>query len=359
MSPNTIVNGINQLIQTRLLPTVSRKWQPQFEFGIRAYSLRAFHSATSNARQVVPNANTAARKSERLLANIRLVDQLGITFDSLGLIKPSSYINCDHSDMNGLTAFVGAVQTRKGRALPCLVEATYSDRLPGTATAFKRKQALRKARAKERKSLSFTDHYINALSDLYDRLGFWPRLVFDRGFGNRSLITHLKEAGAVFYIRLKAGRYVELVNSDTGEVTRLTVQQLTNNDAEIELFGMTLRVVRSPRNRCSKEPWHILTNDQASSRDKIIRIYYHRFEIEETFRDIKHIFELRRTRLNKPSSLRAILWLVTLGIALFYIVTKPTKQTILRLPKKKQTSWLRQSYEQLQCVTSLVLWGGR
>jgi glucan phosphoethanolaminetransferase (alkaline phosphatase superfamily) len=37
---------------------------------------------------------------------------------------------------------------------------------------------------------------------------------------------------------------------------------------------------------------------------------------------MKHIFELKRTRLNKPISLKVILWLVSIGIALLYLVTK-------------------------------------
>lgn len=95
-----------------------------------------------------------------------------------------------------------------------------------------------------------------------------------------------------------------------------------------------------------------------SGRNKIVKIYYHRFEIEETFKDMKHIFELKRTRLNKPLSLKFLLWFVSLGIALLYLVTKPTKQTTTNQYKtnpKKQTSWLRQAYEQLQQAYSLLL----
>ena len=114
-----------------------------------------------------------------------------------------------------------------------------------------------------------------------------------------------------------------------------------------------MRVIRSPKSRRAKEPWYILTNDFTSSRNKVVKVYYHRFEIEETFRDMKHIWELKRTRLNKPNSLKLILWLVSIGIALLYLAAKPTKQS----NPKKQTSWLRQAYEQLQQAYSLLLWG--
>ena len=114
MSSIHIVQDIHSLIQTHLIPAVPKKWQPQFQFGLRAYALQTFQSATSNARRVVVNPNTAARKSERLLANTRLANYLGKVFYTLRLVKPASYVNVDHSDMHGLTALVGAVQTRSG-----------------------------------------------------------------------------------------------------------------------------------------------------------------------------------------------------------------------------------------------------
>lgn len=125
----------------------------------------------------------------------------------------------------------------------------------------------------------------------------------------------------------------------------------------VRLFGLTLWVIRSPKSRRAPEPWYILTNDMASSQTKIVKIYYHRFEIEETFKDIKHIFEYKRTRLTKPNSLKILLWFVSIGIALLYIVTKPTRQDIRAINPKKQTSWLRQAYEQLQQAYGLFLWG--
>lgn len=301
---------------------------------------------------VLGNTHVAVRKSERLLANTRLAGHLATVFDSLGRVKPGSFVNIDHSDMNGLTALVGAIQTRNGRAIPCMVETTYSDRLPSLPDTPPRKQALRRARTADRQWQSFTGHTIDALQTMADRLGFWPKLVFDRSFGNESIVTHLSAEGATFYIRLKSGRFVEF----DGQLT--LVKQLKKHDAIIRLYGLPLRVVRSPKNRRATEPWYILTNDSTSSRNKIVSIYYHRFEIEETFKDMKHIFELKRTRLNKPSSLKVLLWFVSLGIALLYLETKPTKRNLHKPHPKKQTSWLRQAYEQLQQAYGQWLWGG-
>jgi hypothetical protein len=354
MSSLAIVRDTRTLIHNKLLTTIPKKWQPQLRFGLQAYGLQAFQSATGNARRVVANPNTAARRSERLLANSRLADQFGTLFDTLNLLKPSSFVAVDHSDMNGLAALVGAIQTRNGRAVPCFVETTYAHHIPanGSVRSTPRWQTLRAARAEERQYQSFTGHTIDALQNFADRLGFWPKLVFDRGFGNESLLRHLVAEGATFYVRLKAGRHVTL----DGE--RIEVKRLKNNDATVPLFGTTLRVVRSPRGRRSTEPWYILTNDRASSRTKIICIYYHRFEIEESFKDLKHTLEFRRTRLNKPSSLKIILWLMCLGIALLYVVTKPTRQATRQTHPKKRISWIRRALEQLHQAYGLVLWGG-
>ncbi len=351
MSPPNIVTGVRTLTQNSLLTNVPKRWTAQFTFGLQAYGLRAFQSAAGNARMVVANRHTAATKTDRLLANTGLADRFGAIFDSLGLVKPGSLVNVDHSDMHGLLALVAALQTRKGRALPCMVEATYASTIPA-ASGRPKWQKLRAAMAESRRTQSFTGHVIDSLQAMADRLGFWPKLVFDRGFGNESIVTHLAAEGAVFYIRLKAGRFVEF----DGQATE--VRRLSERDATVQLFGLTLRIIRSPKSRRAKEPWYILTNDFTSSRSKIVKIYYHRFEIEETFRDLKHIFELKRTRLNKPGSLKVILWLVCLGIALLYLVTKPTQQQTAHSNPKKQTSWLRQAYEQLQQACSQLLWGG-
>ena len=143
MSSQTIVRGVRTLIQNKLLPHVPVRWDKQVRFGLEAYALREFASATSNARMVVANPNTASSKARRLLGNMKLAKTLGVIFNGLGLVRPSSYVNIDHSDMNGLMVLAGAVQTRHGRALPCLLETTYSERLSGRNDELPRKRQLR------------------------------------------------------------------------------------------------------------------------------------------------------------------------------------------------------------------------
>jgi Transposase DDE domain len=341
MPPKDIVRDIRALVQNKLLPSVPTKWWPQLAFGLEAFALRPFQSAGSNARSVVANANTAASKTLRLLRNGKLAIQLGSVFDTLNLVRPGSFVNVDHSDLDGLTALVGAVQTRNGRAIPAFVETTYAHHIPSDSDK-PRWQKLRVAMVLARKTQSFTGHTIDALQALADRLGFWPKLVFDRGFGNESIVTHLQAEGAIFYIRLKAGRFVEF------DGQRVEVKDLGRRDNAIQLFGLTLRVIRTPKSRRHPEPWYILTNDMTSSRTKIAKIYYHRFEIEESFKDAKHLFELKRLSVIKPNSLKVVLWLVFLGIALLYAAAKPVKQRTKTSNPKKQCSWIRLAYEQFE-----------
>ena len=250
MSSVSIVRDARTLIQNKLLPAVKLKWLLQCSFGLEAFALCPFQSACSNARTVVANTSTADSKMVRLLRNDGLAHQLGHVFDQLGLVRSGSFVNVDHSDMNGLTALVGAIQTRNGRAIPCLVETTYAHSIP-TDSDKPRWQKLRAAMVLARKTQSFTGHTIDALQTMADRLGFWPKLVFDRGFGNESIVKHLAAKGAIFYIRVKAGRSVEY------DGQRIELKELGQRDNTVELFGLTLRVIRTPKSRRHPEPWYI------------------------------------------------------------------------------------------------------
>lgn len=109
---------------------------------------------------------------------------------------------------------------------------------------------------------------------------------------------------------------------------------------------MELRVVRSDDPE-DGEPWYILTSDLTSSKSQIIRIYYHRFEIEETFKDIKHVLGLETIRFMKPLSLKVVLWFASLAVILAYLVNSwaPTGRYCHH---KKRLSHYRRFFEHLQ-----------
>ena len=184
------------------------------------------------------------------------------------------------------------------------------------------------------------DQALAALEELTAALGFWPRLVFDRGFGGIRFIRKLVAHEAIFYIRLKADRLLELGG------TEYKALEIPANDMKITLGEMTLRVIRSDQPDDDGEPWLILTSDMTKSRRKIIRIYYHRFEIEETFKDLKHILGLKLTRLTKPLSLKILLWFASLKFILGYLAShNDPRYGTPRHPKKK-ISWTRRLTEE-------------
>jgi hypothetical protein len=275
----------------------------------------------------------------RLLDNAKLPAKLASIVADLGLVTEHSYVNVDHSDFSGLVALVFAVQTRIGRALPVFLETSYSGKLSARTDAPKRIQALRAAY----KALTDneTKRTVASLKALRKTLGFWPKLVFDRNFGNQDIVQFLVAQKATFYIRLKAGRLVEI----TGQ--RVRISNAKRADERVTISGQMLRVIRSPRNGKNDEPWYILTNDMDSSRNKAVHIYYYRFEIEETFRDIKTIVGLRRTKLLKPNSLAILLWFVSLGILLLYLAgigvlgIRELRRRLNQSLTKKRLSWYR------------------
>ncbi len=337
MSSVCIVPSVREIVHRRIEPAIPVKWQHQFRFGLQALTFRPFTSLASNARQTVANRSTASTKMDRLVQNGGLATTLSQTVQTLGFLKPTSIVACDHSDFNGLLAFVGAVQTNQGRAVPCLITTTYASWLSPWEHGQQRVQQLRAHRDAAAEPLS--EHAFQSLKTLATELGFWPKLVFDRGFGGLPFIRALVEHHVTFYVRLKANRLVEL-SGDRYPVARLTV-----NDAYVRLGGLLLRVVRSD-DPATGEPWYILTSDRTTTRDKVIAIYAHRFEIEETFKDLKHILELERTRLNHPESLRVLLWFASLAVILAFLVRKWTVSPHQTHPKK-QLSYVRQFFEAL------------
>lgn len=352
MPSQAIIPSSIRTIQTKFTPQIPKRWQYQFQFGIQTFTLKPFKSLASNARQTVAHPDTASTKVDRLTQNQGLTEALAGMVARLGVVTPSSLVNCDHSDFKGLMAFVGAVQTGKGRAVPVLVGTGYSPRLSALATAPKRTQALRQAY--RRQEYHLYEQAARELVAFRERLGFWPRLVFDRGFGGLPLVRFLVEQEATFYVRLKADRYVELAGQ------RVRAGALRSNDSRVRLQGLELRLVRSPI-PAEGEPWYILTSDFTSSAKRIVKIYYYRFEIEETFKDLKHVLDLEQAKLTRPLSLKVLLWFASLTFILAYLVTKAGAWLPRRHPKK-QTSWFKQFFEALQRELGeqlgLVLTGG-
>jgi hypothetical protein len=343
-----ILVSCQKLVQAHVLPLVPKVWQKQIVFGLSALAFRSLVSLNSNARTVGGKRNTAEVKMTRLLHNNGLPEALGKMVVSLGFVVPTSFVNVDHSDVNGLVALVCAVQTKLGRALPVFVRTAYSGKLSARDDVSKRTKAMRKDYNQQKRKMKLTAQTICDLQAFHDLLGFWPRLVFDRGFGDGKLIRFLRRNKVAFYIRMRAGSLAELPGGQAA------LRDLASGDEVVTIAECKLRVVRSQKQGRNKEPWYILTSDTKRTPRQVIKTYYHRFEIEESFRDIKSILGLRRTKLMKPLSLAILFWLVSLGILLLYLAGLKTygKKTLHQMARvglaKKRISWFRFLYELLE-----------
>lgn len=341
-----ILVSCQKLVQAHVLPVASKRWREQVGFGLSALAFRPLVSLNSNARTVGGKRNTAEVRMTRLLHNKGLPGTLGSMVVSLGFVSPTSFVNVDHTDVNGLVALVCAVQTKTGRALPVFVGTTYSGKLSARDDAPKRTRAMRKAYNEQEKKQ--TAQTLRDLQEFHDLLGFWPRFVFDRGFGDKDIIRFLRRRKVTFYIRMKAGRLAGLPGGKTA------LRDLASGDEIVIIAGCKLRVVRSQKQGRNKEPWFILTSDKKRTPRQVVKTYYHRFEIEESFRDIKSILGLRRTKLMKPLSLAILFWLVSLGILILYLAGLKTygKKALHEMASaglaKKRVSWFRYLYEMVE-----------
>ena len=335
----SILRASKSIVKKRVLPKVPKVWSRQVTFGLRALSLKPLISCNANARMTGVARGTAESKMSRLLGNTKLPKTMAGIVASLQLVTEHSYVNVDHSDFNGLVALVFAVQTKIGRALPIFLETSYSGKLSSRDDAPKRTKKLRAAyRAL---TSNETKRTMASLKLLESTFSFWPKLVFDRGFGSKDIIQYLHKEKAIFYIRMKADRLVDIAG------VTLSLKDCKRADELVVIAGLKLRIVRSPKNGQDDEPWYILTNDLSYSRNKVVKVYYHRFEIEETFRDIKTLVGLRRTKLMKPNSLAILLWFVSLGILILYLAglgVLGLRELLNRLSQphpKKRLSWYR------------------
>src|SRR5476651_1946261 len=125
MLSGQILAHMGMLVQIDCVPLVPPRWQGHFLFGYKAMSVKPIASLNANARSVIAVRNTAESTMTRTLHNEGLSAMLPVMVARMciraGLVTPDSLVNCDHSDFDGLGAFVCAVQTGKGRAVPVYV----------------------------------------------------------------------------------------------------------------------------------------------------------------------------------------------------------------------------------------------
>ncbi len=164
-----------------------------------------------------------------------------------------------------------------------------------------------------------------------------PRLVFDRGFGNVRLLSALFARAGSSYIRLRDGLQVTV--RDTATVWRII--DLPIGDYQVCWNGLTFRlVITTTGTRHAMAPWAIATNDQAATPQQIAKRYYHRFEIEETFRDWKSGLGFRRARLTRWQSLQVLLSFASVATLLAWETASRKLVTSATVAPQKATQLL-------------------
>ncbi len=327
----SILGQTRKFVSTRILSVVKSKHQKLFSFGIAALTLTPYNSLGSNARQLVTNACTASSKIYRLVSNKTILSNFNRLVVSVGLVKKASLVNVDFSTFCGFQTLAFAVQTGHGRALPVWLNAiTYPIRFIGSQNIFVLSE-------------------IKAFGTL---LGFYPSFVFDRGFWIPCVMKFLLKHNIHFYLRIKQGQ--ELLWEKEGKKVKAKTIGKHTKDTIISLFGYKLRLLVSPpppKQTNPKKPqntqrWHIITNDLKKTKEEILIIYATRFEIEETFKDYKHIQKLKILHIRKKDTFVILLWFATIAFWIAWWVQG--KQSEKQEHPKKKRSFFRIFWEELQ-----------
>lgn len=307
-----LVKNVIGVINQNFIPHVPLKHIHLFKFGLATISLPNFESLNSNARiwGGVDNRSTAESKMYRLLKNETVRELFPRILKVLGWITPQSIVIIDFSTFTAgwshpeFQVLTFGLQTYLGRAIPLFFDIIcYPILKEGSQNIF----------------------IINAIKKFKAIFGFYPQFILDRGFAIPSLIKFFISEGIIFYVRSKSGKVVKILSmreiKDMEELDKLIpAGKIKEKDVMVKVYGHPMRLVISDKKTENKEPWYILTNDFTSPRKKVIETYYHRFEIEETFKDLKHLKNLEKTQIKSEKSFRTTLWFMILGCWLAYLV---------------------------------------
>jgi DDE family transposase len=287
-----------EIINTQFFPHVTLKHIHQFRFGIQAFTFSPFSSLNSNARLVVENRQTASSKMYRLTRNTGMRKNFFSILKACNFVNDKSVVIIDFSTFCEFQVLTLALQTREGRAIPLFFDIITYPITEATSQNIFIQETLKK---------------------FHDILGFYPSFVLDRGFAIPSLMTFFIDNQITFYVRAKKGKHVVVLN-EAGDEQRLPIADIKVYDQQIKAYEYQLRLITSDKPKDKKEPWYILTNDTNRKRKEIIEIYYYRFEIEEVFKDIKHLFKLKQFFITEKQPFQIVLWFIIAGTWLAYLI---------------------------------------
>lgn len=349
MFSSTSVKQRTAAVQRQVLGRLPKKLQGLASFGFRAFVHMPFVSCNANARVVSQQRSAAEIRVYRLLRHTYLASLVMAAVQRALPLNSSSVLNVDFSNFGGVAVLVAAVQTNKGRALPWALEALVSN--TQGIHASKPRHARHKLAYQAWKHETNGDQYdvvLRQVAQIDDKAAAPPCLVFDRGFGNKRLLSALFDRQGKSYVRMRDDYRFEIIQPN-GDWDVWYARELPPGDYVVRWLGLRFRlvVVTTRKQTDNVAPWVIATNDHTSTPLQIAQLYYHRFEIEETFRDWKSGLGLRRARFTRWQSLQVLLSFASVAILLAW-QTVATITPLHLCHSKKQLSFFRHWHEQLQ-----------
>jgi hypothetical protein len=317
-----IVTRKREFLQT-IIPVVPLKVSRLFAFGCEALVGHTVVSLRANARITRHGWFAGKSKAWRLTTNKNLVAVFHCIFARTCAVVSSDIVAIDFSDFkNGWQALMFARQTHEGRAYPLFFDVFEYPVKEGSQNLF----------------------IVATIQKFLQLVQCTPTLVFDRGFAIPYLIEFLAQNKVPFIIRIKRRKFVTVIKSKK----RGAVEDLHLTDAMVEEWGVRVRLVVSDKPEEDGEPWYLITNDMKSARTEIVGRYYHRFEIEEFFRDAKHLLGLEHHQMKSVQSLSILLWFVILGTWFFHFCIEALSDEERAERKRWRVSYVRYIWELLR-----------
>jgi hypothetical protein len=339
------IQKINQLVKRLAADNIGKaKWRRFFNL-VEKLSLSEFSSLNSADRSLSENKYTGENRMRRAIADVNLANGLQDTLITEVFSQLNGYVFCslDHSQFGPFCIAVLAVSFRKGRAIPIWCQVNLSE-------------------------AALINPLLSALEQLFTRLpDINPELklvlVMDRWFASFRLFNLFQEYGVFFIARTKSDKKIRLPWDTSWQ--RTPILEVSHEEIEVIYRQHTLRLIRSTydedsRKKEDKEPWFLLTNlpkpskkggQDGFSRQQVLNRYKERFEIEESFKDIKWINRLEWQQIKKPEHIRTLLLFVFFGKWLLWWTIVPLLHKNSRhRPKthpKKLLSWFREAWEYL------------
>ncbi|HBY73577.1 MAG TPA: hypothetical protein DEG44_02680 [Candidatus Kerfeldbacteria bacterium] len=181
------------------------------------------------------------------------------------------------------------------------------------------------------------------------------RLVFDRGFACPSIVKFLNRYGVKFIIRIKRTKHV----LPPGSALTVAVHQLLRRSTRVSVYGCDLRIVRSTLTATQPEPWYLVTNDLTTPTDDIITSYYHRFEIEEWFKDVKRLAGLEYLHQVSDTTFTLVLWFMLLGVWVLWLTTvirKAWQRSQTMIHRHHRLSFMKYWWEQMNYERNRIVY---